>query len=136
VHEMISKRYQFNETNTLNSIQDWAFACMPWPDRDPKSLENTLFVLIWFEELLMKFKVWTYKWRWFNTKFYACILLKAHSRSHSKSGGSIWASLECQWCFWIAGGLVLYLTMWPYSPSSYSKTTFNGTSTLWVWVSF
>ena len=37
-------------------------------------------------------------------------ILKAHS--HSKSGGSIWASLECQWCFWIAEGLVSYLTMW------------------------
>ena len=29
-------------------------------------------------------------------------ILKAHSRSHSKSGGSISASLECQCCFWIA----------------------------------
>jgi hypothetical protein len=28
------------------------------------------------------------------------------------SGGSIWASLECQYCFWIAGGLVPYHTMW------------------------
>jgi hypothetical protein len=28
------------------------------------------------------------------------------------SGGSIWASLERQCCFWIAGGLVLYLTKW------------------------
>ena len=28
------------------------------------------------------------------------------------SGGSIWASLECHRCFWIAGGLVSYLTMW------------------------
>jgi hypothetical protein len=27
------------------------------------------------------------------------------------SGGSIWASLECQFCFWIAGGWVSYLTM-------------------------
>jgi hypothetical protein len=36
---------------------------------------------------------------------YACVL-KAHSRLHSKSGGSIWASLECQCWFWIAGGLV------------------------------
>jgi hypothetical protein len=35
---------------------------------------------------------------------YACIL-KAHS--HSMSGGSIWASLDCQCCFWIAGGLVV-----------------------------
>jgi hypothetical protein len=43
------------------------------------------------------------------SSFYACIL-KAHS--HSKSGGSIWASLECRCCFWIAGGLVSYLTMW------------------------
>jgi hypothetical protein len=43
----------------------------------------------------------------------ACIL-KAHSHSHSKSGGSIWASLECQCCFWITGWLVStvsYLTM-------------------------
>jgi hypothetical protein len=37
-------------------------------------------------------------------------ILKAHL--HSKSEGSIWASLECQCCFWIAGGLVPYLTMW------------------------
>jgi hypothetical protein len=42
------------------------------------------------------------------TKFNAC-MLKAHS--HSKSGSSIWASLECHCCFWIAGGLVSYLTM-------------------------
>jgi hypothetical protein len=28
------------------------------------------------------------------------------------SGGSIWDSLECQCCFWIAGGLVPYRTMW------------------------
>ena len=30
------------------------------------------------------------------------------------SGGSIWASLECQCCFWIAGGLVPceYYCMW------------------------
>jgi hypothetical protein len=47
-------------------------------------------------------------------------ILKVHS--HSKSGGSIWASLECQCCFWIAGGLVSYL-LCDYSPSSYSKTT-------------
>jgi hypothetical protein len=40
---------------------------------------------------------------------FACIL-KGHS--HSNSGGSIWASLECQFCFWTAGGLVSYLTMW------------------------
>jgi hypothetical protein len=40
---------------------------------------------------------------------FACIL-KAHS--HAMSGGSIWASLECQCCFWIAGVLVSYLTMW------------------------
>jgi hypothetical protein len=33
-------------------------------------------------------------------------ILKAHL--HSKSGGSIWASLECQCCFWIAGGLRMY----------------------------
>jgi hypothetical protein len=39
-------------------------------------------------------------------------ILKAYSHSHSLSGGSIWASLECQCCFWIAGGLVAYLTMW------------------------
>ena len=37
---------------------------------------------------------------------YACIL-KAHSHSHSMSGGSVWASLECQCCFWIAGGWVV-----------------------------
>jgi hypothetical protein len=81
VHEMISKRYQFNETNTLNSIQfkiELLHACHgPWPDRDPKSLENTLFVLIS---------------RTFNEVQSLNIneaILKTHSRSHSKSGGSI-----------------------------------------------
>ena len=49
---------------------------------------------------------WTWKE---DTKFNACIL-KAHS--HSKSGGSIWASVECQCCFWIARGLVSYLPVW------------------------
>ena len=42
-------------------------------------------------------------------EFNARILI-AHS--HSMSGGSIWASLKCHCCFWIAGGLVSYLTMW------------------------
>jgi hypothetical protein len=28
------------------------------------------------------------------------------------SGGSMWDSLECKCCFWIAGGLVPYLTRW------------------------
>ena len=43
-------------------------------------------------------------------------ILKAHS--HSMSGSSIWASLECHCCFWIAGvpyyviTRVSYLTMW------------------------
>jgi hypothetical protein len=37
-------------------------------------------------------------------------ILKADS--HSMSGSSIWASLECRCCFWIAGGLVSYFTMW------------------------
>ena len=47
-----------------------------------------------------------------HTKTFACIP-KAHSHSHSMSGGSFWASLECQCCFWIAGGLVvLQLTVW------------------------
>ena len=32
-------------------------------------------------------------------------ILKAHS--HSMSGDSIWASFECQCCFWIAGGWVV-----------------------------
>jgi hypothetical protein len=32
-------------------------------------------------------------------------ILKPHS--HSMSGGSIWASLKCHCCFWIAGGLVV-----------------------------
>jgi hypothetical protein len=36
-------------------------------------------------------------------------ILKAHS--HSMSGNSIWASLECRCCFWIAWVLVSYLTM-------------------------
>jgi hypothetical protein len=39
-------------------------------------------------------------------------ILKAHSHLHWMSGSSIWASLECHCCFWIAGGLVSYLTMW------------------------
>jgi hypothetical protein len=42
---------------------------------------------------------------------YACIL-KAHSHSYSMSVSSIWASLEGQRCFGIAGGVVSYLTMW------------------------
>jgi hypothetical protein len=33
-------------------------------------------------------------------------------KAHSMSRGSIRASLECHCCFWIAGGLVSYLTMW------------------------
>jgi hypothetical protein len=72
---------------------------------------------------------------------YACIL-KAHSRSHSMSGGSIWASLECQCCFWIAGWLLSYTLLCDYSLSSYSKTALtlkgssNWTSTLWVWACF
>ena len=42
---------------------------------------------------------------------FICIL-KAHSHSHSMSGRSIWASLKCNCSFWIAGGLVSYLTRW------------------------
>jgi hypothetical protein len=42
---------------------------------------------------------------------YNARILKAHS--YSMSGSSIWASLECQCCFWIAGRLGSYLlTMW------------------------
>jgi hypothetical protein len=41
----------------------------------------------------------------FNTR-----ILKAHS--HSVSGGSIWACLECQCYFWTAGGLVSPRTQW------------------------
>jgi hypothetical protein len=41
-------------------------------------------------------------------KTIAC-LLNSHSLSHY---GSIWTSLECQCCFWTAGWLVSYLTMW------------------------
>ena len=37
-------------------------------------------------------------------------ILKAHS--HSMSGSSIWDSFECQCCFWIAGEIISYLTMW------------------------
>jgi hypothetical protein len=33
------------------------------------------------------------------------------------SGGSIWASLECQCSFWIAGGLVSYLTEYTHPPA-------------------
>jgi hypothetical protein len=69
-------------------------------------------------------------------------ILKAHS--HSMSGGSIWSSLECQCCFWIAGGLVSYLTMWLLTPQApaiqkqhwHSREAQNWTSTHWVWVSF
>jgi hypothetical protein len=39
-------------------------------------------------------------------------ILKAHSHSYSMSLSSNWASLEGQRCFWIAGGVVSYLTMW------------------------
>ena len=61
--------------------------------------------------------------------------------SHSMSGSSIWASLECQCCFWIAEGWCRTL-LCDYSPSSYSKTALtlkrssDWTSTHWVWVSF
>jgi hypothetical protein len=51
--------------------------------------------------------------RWLEIRLNACIL-KVHS--HSKSGGSIWASLECQCCFWIAGGVSVvpyYVTTHP-----------------------
>ena len=44
---------------------------------------------------------------WKEVILFACIL---KARSHSKSGGSIWASLECQCCFWRDVGLVSYLT--------------------------
>jgi hypothetical protein len=66
--------------------------------------------------------------------YIACIL---KANSHSKSGGSIWDFLECQCCFWIAGGLCRNL-LCDYSPSSYSKTVLtlnrssDWTSTLWV----
>jgi hypothetical protein len=33
----------------------------------------------------------------------AVLRLYSKAHSHSKSGGSIWASLQCQCCFWIAG---------------------------------
>jgi hypothetical protein len=39
-------------------------------------------------------------------------VFQKHMHSHSKCGSSIWASLECQCCFWITGRLVSYLTMW------------------------
>jgi hypothetical protein len=45
---------------------------------------------------------------YFSYQTIACIL---KAQSHSKSGGSIWASLECQCCIRIAEGLVSYLTM-------------------------
>jgi hypothetical protein len=38
--------------------------------------------------------------------------INACAHSHSMSGGSIWAFCEGQCCFWIARGLVSYLTMW------------------------
>jgi hypothetical protein len=41
------------------------------------------------------------------------ILLFVFSSLIDSRGGSIWASFECRCCFWIAGGLVSYLTMWP-----------------------
>ena len=71
----------------------------------------------------------------------ACIL-KAHS--YSKSRGSIWASLECQCCFLIAGGLVSYLTMWLLALQLFEnnndtqgklRLNFHSLS-IWVWVSF
>jgi hypothetical protein len=42
--------------------------------------------------------------------YFMCFILKTNVRilkAHSMSGGSIWASLECQCCFWIAGGWVV-----------------------------
>ena len=46
-------------------------------------------------------------------------VLKAHS--HSMSGDSIRAFLDCPCVSWIAEGLVMYLSM-DYLPSSFSKT--------------
>ena len=47
---------------------------------------------------------------WRENKFtFNARIPKVHS--HSMSGSSIWASLERHCCFWIAGGLVPYLTM-------------------------
>jgi hypothetical protein len=47
-------------------------------------------------------------------------ILKAHS--HSMSGGSIWASLECHSCFWIAGGwVVTYLVRNDTNPRAIQK---------------
>jgi hypothetical protein len=51
---------------------------------------------------LFCYRRYLYLHRMFET--YARIL-KAHS--HSMSGGSIWASLECQFCFWKAGRWVV-----------------------------
>jgi hypothetical protein len=39
-------------------------------------------------------------------------ILQAHLHAHSMSRSSMWASPECHCFFWIAGGLVSYLTMW------------------------
>jgi sensor c-di-GMP phosphodiesterase-like protein len=58
------------------------------------------------KDLFMSLEKNTVKYKY---KPYARIV-KAHS--HSMSGGSIWASLERQCCFWIAGGLVSYCNMW------------------------
>ena len=69
-------------------------------DTKERSVKKVIKILINMKTYICDLKVY----------IYACIL-QAHSHSHSKSGGSIWASLECQCCFWIPGGLVSYLTM-------------------------
>jgi hypothetical protein len=76
----------------------------------------------------------------FITQAYACIL-KAHS--HLKSGGSIWASLVCQCCFWIwAGRWVTHLSMWLLTLQLFENSALtlkwcsDWTSTLWVRVNF
>jgi hypothetical protein len=68
-------------------------------------------------------------------------ILKADS--HSMSEDSIWASLECQCCFWIAGGLVSYFTMrllalqlFKNSIDIQEKLTIEPPFIHWVWVSF
>jgi hypothetical protein len=46
------------------------------------------------------------KHAWFGNS--AKVFRPYSKNSHSMSGGSIWASLECQCCFWMAEGLVSY----------------------------
>jgi hypothetical protein len=73
---------------------------------DPKQFCTLYFVFlpgfINDGKYLFKKNLEQYVYQQFNAR-----ILKAHSHSHSMSGASIWAALECQCCCWITGGRVV-----------------------------